>query len=78
MQLPGLIEELRCHQKNLFYRVKIKNRNPVIPPTTNGITKNISFEEIVIIPAAKSKNLIDKRAEEPSIPSNELMHLQLQ
>ena len=40
-----------------------------MPPTIDGITKNISFEEIVIIPATKRKNLIDKRAERPSIPS---------
>ena len=56
-------------RKTFFTGLKLKNRNPVIPPTTDGITKNISFEEIVIIPATKSKNLIDKRAERPSIPS---------
>ena len=56
-------------RKTFFTGLKLKNRNPVIPPTIDGITKNISFEEIVIIPATKRKNLIDKRAERPSIPS---------
>ena len=56
-------------RKTFFTGLKLKNKKPVIPPTTHGITRNISFEEIVIIPATKRKNLIDKRADKPSIPS---------
>ena len=65
-------EELGVSQKNFFTGLKLKNKNPVIPPTTDGITRNISFEEIVIIPTTKEKNLIDKRAENiiPSIRLN--------
>ena len=56
-------------RKTFFTGLKLKNKKPVIPPTTDGITRDISFEEIVIIPATKRKNLIDKRADKPSIPS---------
>ena len=50
-------------------RKSIEAHRFLVPPTIDGITKYISFEEIVIIPATKRRNLIDKRAERPSIPS---------
>ena len=52
--------------------LKLKNKKPVIAPTIDGITKYISFDVIVIKAPIRTKNFIDNKADNPSIPSIKL------
>mgnify|MGYP007000418252 CR=1 len=56
--------------RNTFLEgLKLKNKNPDIAPTIEGITRYISSEVTVIRAPIKIKNLTDNKADSPSIPS---------
>ena len=52
--------------------LKLKNKKPVTAPTIDGMTKFISEDVTAIMPAIKTKNLIESKAAKPSIPSIKL------
>ena len=62
-------------RKTFFEGLKLKNKKPVMAPTIDGMTKFISLDVTAIIPAIKTKNLIESKAAKPSIPSIKLKAL---